>query len=230
MRASPVRIRIGAVALATAGVSFLLYPLLRPWEDETTVVGATAAMSSSAWVASHGFAMIGFVLLGLGVLAAWGAVHRTAGEPVALLAVLLTWVGIGLTLPYYGAETFGLHAVAAAVDAGEALDVVAIADGFRYDPVAVTSFGLGLTALAAGIVALAIAVRRSGILSPGAGLLLAAGFVLFLPQFFAPPAGRIAHGVLVAAGCLWTAWSLWTSGRTAHDADVDRPPMSGHLD
>jgi hypothetical protein len=29
---------------------------------------------------------------------------------------------------------------------------------------------------------------------------------LFLPQFFTPPAARIAHGVLVAVGCVWLAW------------------------
>ena len=30
--------------------------------------------------------------------------------------------------------------------------------------------------------------------------------LLFLPQFFGPPALRIAHGVLLAAACVWLAW------------------------
>ena len=34
------------------------------------------------------------------------------------------------------------------------------------------------------------------------GLAFAAGFVLFLPQFYATPTLRIAHGVLVAVGCV----------------------------
>lgn len=29
----------------------------------------------------------------------------------AIQALVLSWIGIGLTLPYYGAETFGLHAI-----------------------------------------------------------------------------------------------------------------------
>ncbi|HEU4423176.1 MAG TPA: hypothetical protein VFR67_11640 [Pilimelia sp.] len=36
--------RLGALALAAAGMLFILYPVVRPWEDEATVDGATAAM------------------------------------------------------------------------------------------------------------------------------------------------------------------------------------------
>jgi hypothetical protein len=50
-------------------VLFLAYPALRPWHDEGTVAGATASMSSTAWVAAHFFAMLGFILMPLGLLA-----------------------------------------------------------------------------------------------------------------------------------------------------------------
>ena len=59
MSTSATRIRAGAGALAAAGVLFLAYPALRPWHDESTVAGATASMSSTAWVAAHFFAMLG---------------------------------------------------------------------------------------------------------------------------------------------------------------------------
>jgi hypothetical protein len=55
----------------------------------------------------------------------------------------------------------------------------------------------------------AVAIWRSGALARASGILFAVGFVLFLPQFFTPPAVRIAHGVLVAAGCIWLALALW---------------------
>jgi hypothetical protein len=54
---------LGAAALAVAGLLFLLYPAFRPWHDEDTVDGAPASMGSDAWVASHLFAMIGFILV-----------------------------------------------------------------------------------------------------------------------------------------------------------------------
>src|SRR5215831_1359389 len=69
MSTSATRIRAGAAALAAAGLLFLAYPALRPWHDEGTVAGATASMSSTAWVTAHFFAMLGFILMPLGLLA-----------------------------------------------------------------------------------------------------------------------------------------------------------------
>lgn len=69
MSVDSARTRLSAIALGVAGVFFLLYPVLRPWHDETTVAGATAAMRSSAWIASHGFAMNGFNLVPVGLFA-----------------------------------------------------------------------------------------------------------------------------------------------------------------
>jgi hypothetical protein len=178
-------------ALAGAGVLFLLYPVVRPWTDETTADGAREAMASGAWVASHFFAIAGFVLVPLALL----GLRRLVGTaPVAVM-----WAGAGLTLPYYGAEDFGLHAAATT----PGTDLLAVAEATRYDPVAVTVFGAGLVTLAVGAVLVALAVRRRGITH--AGTVFAAGFVLFLPQFFTPAPVRIAHGVLMLAGLVWFA-------------------------
>src|SRR5919197_292161 len=58
--------------------------------------------------------------------------------------------------------------------------------------------GTGL-ALAAGTILFAVAIWRSGTLVRWSGMPLAAGFVLFLPQFFASQPLRIVHGALIAA-------------------------------
>jgi hypothetical protein len=168
--------------LAAAGLLFLLYPVFRPWEDETTTAGAAAAMGSSAWVWSHLFAMIGFILVPIALL----EIHRTAA--------ITFWVGAGLTLPYYGAENFGLHEIAAQPN------ILELAEAVRYNPVAVTTFAAGLLTMAAAAIMVAVRLRTT------AAMLFAAGFALFLPQFFTPPAARIAHGVLMIVGCAWLAW------------------------
>ena len=222
MSSRMTRIRLGAVTLAAAGLLFLLYPAVRPWADESTPEGARQAMSSGAWVASHLFAMIGFVLVGLGLLALWAAVRRSAAEPLAGAAVVTTWVGAGLTLPYYGAETFGLHAVAVAAEA-QGVALLEVVEGFRFHPVAITTFGLGLVALAVGAVLAAVAIRWSGVLPRHAGLLFALGFVLFLPQFFAPAAVRIGHGALLALGCAWVGLALWRAAAPAPQARATQP-------
>src|SRR5512143_4144911 len=144
MTGSPTRTRLGALCLGAAAVLFVLYPAVRAWTDESTVDGAVAAMASNAWVASHAFAMLGFILVALGLLNLWAL----TGGSTALAAVVTSWVGAGLTLPYYGAEDFGLHAIAARASAGERFDVLALVEAVRYNPVAITMFGVGLLTLA----------------------------------------------------------------------------------
>jgi hypothetical protein len=176
--------------LAVAGVLFLLYPLVRPWHDETTAAGALDSMGSTAWLASHLFAMIGFILVPLGLLA--------LRERLGLGPVVASWVGAGLTLPYYGAEDFGLHGAASA---GSADQLLAVADAVRFHAVPATMFAVGLLTLAAAAVWVAVALWRTA--DRYAGVVFAAGFVLFIPQFYLPPALRIAHGVLMLVGCVW---------------------------
>jgi hypothetical protein len=212
---APARTRLGAAALAAAGVLFFLYPAVRPWEDESTLDGATKAMSSGAWVASHLFAMIGFILIPLGLLAVHGAVSRTGAERLGFTALVTTWIGVGLTLPYYGAEDFGLNAIARKAKEGQVRDLLDLVDTVRFGPAQATLFAVGLLLLGVGAVLVAITVWRSGVLPRSSGILFGVGFALFLPQFFTPPAVRIAHGVLVAAGSIWLALALWRTSTAA---------------
>jgi hypothetical protein len=174
-------------------------------------------MSSPAWVASHLFAMIGFVLVPLGLLALRGVLAQAASGSsagsLAGAAAVTMWIGAGLTLPYYGAEDFGLHAIARQAAGGAALDLLDLVDAVRFDPVAATTFAIGLLGLGVGAVLAAVAVWRSGAMSRYAGVPFALGFALFIPQFYAPAAVRIAHGVLVGVGSAWLAWELARAGR-----------------
>jgi hypothetical protein len=154
------RNRAGALSLAAAGVLFVLYPAIRPWHDESTVSGATASMSSTAWVAAHFCAMLGFILVPLGLLALWGAFGSARSASLALAATVATWIGAGLALPYYGAEDFGLHAIASK-HAGNLLGLI---KAIRYQPLAITIFGAGLLTLGVGAVLAAVAIWRSGVL------------------------------------------------------------------
>ncbi|MCW2882137.1 MAG: hypothetical protein JWQ95_6237 [Sphaerisporangium sp.] len=198
------RTRLGAAALAAAGVLFLLYPVVRPYSDESSMAGAVA-MASSAWIAAHLFAVAGFILLTLGLL----ALHQVLDQRLSLRAVVVTWAGVGLTLPYYGAEVFGLNVIAHRAVQEQSTSLLRLADEFRYGPAAVTMFAGGLLLLGVGVVLAAIAVWRSGTLARWSAVPLAAGFALFVPQFFGPPALRIAHGALIAIGGVWLGLELW---------------------
>jgi hypothetical protein len=180
--------------------------------------GAIASMSSGPWIAAHLFAMVGFILLPLGLLALRAVVAATPAEPLAFAGYVVTAIGAGLTLPYYGAEDFGLHAAATAAAGGGDFDLLELVDAIRFEPVAATMFAFGLAALGLGAVLAAIAVWRSGRLPRYAAIPFAAGFALFIPQFTAPAAVRVAHGVLVAVGLLWLAFVVWRA--TAQSAET----------
>jgi hypothetical protein len=157
--------------------------------------------------------MLGFILVPLGLLALRSALAATRAEPLALTAAVLAWIGSGLVLPYYGAEDFGLHAIAG--PAGPRTGLLSLVHAVRYQPLAMTIFGTGLLLLAAAAIMAAIAVWRSHVLPRTSAILFATGMALFLPQFFGPAPVRIAHGILLAAGSIILAAALWASaGRT----------------
>ena len=62
---------------------------------------------------------------------------------------------------------------------------------------------MGLLLLAAGGVALAVTLWRHS--ARAAAVLLGAGLALYLPQFWFPPAGRVLHGLVLAAGLVLLA-------------------------
>ncbi len=196
----------GAFALAAAGVLFVLYPAIRPFSSETGLEGASA-FASTAWVVAHSLAMVGFVLLGLGLLAVTLRLRGSRGERGGLVALVLGWTGIGLTLPYYGAEVFGLHAVGQAVLQRNDPTLMTVVDHIRWEQ-GVWFILAGLLALGVATVVLAVATWRSERLPRWSTVPLAVAFALYIPQYTTAQPVRVAHGLLVAAACVVLAWSL----------------------
>jgi hypothetical protein len=209
------------VAFVAAGLSFLLFPLLRPWPDETVATTELAtAFASDRWVMAHlcgilGLALLAPALLGLRTVlvqagpadGGGGAAYR-AGAGTVTWALVTAWVGAGCAALYFGAEIFGIRTIAEAALRDDDLGLLADVEVLRMQPWAVTLFAAGLLLLAAAGVLLAVALWRSGARPRWAGVPLAIGLVLLLPQFFGGPEVRITHGFLVAAGCVLVALSV----------------------
>ena len=208
--------RLTALSFAIAGICFALYPAIRPFTDESTLQGAEA-FASPAWLLAHSSAMVGFILLTLGLLGLYSQFRETTAGRLGMTALVVIWIGVGLTLPYYGAETFALRAVGQEALRQNNVDLlVTITNSFRLGAGA-WFFGPGLLAIAVGAILFAIAIWRSGVLTKWSGIPLAVGLALFLPQFYTSPPVRIGHGLLVAVGCWVIAWSM-LSHRTAVDS------------
>lgn len=190
---------------ASTGVLMAIYLLVRPYGDAAggQTLEAAQAFASPWWIAAHVcglLALVSFAWLAL-------SVSELAGGAAAAVARWSGLAGAALVLPYYGAETFGLHAVGARALAGDpaALELV---DPIRNQPVAITMFGIGLLSLALSGVMTALASQRSGLVTPTwAAWPVGLGMALVLPQFFLAPGGRMAFGVayVVAAAALVVA-------------------------
>jgi hypothetical protein len=201
------RIRLGAVCLALAGILFVLYPAIRPYSDETSLQGAQA-FASSAWIVAHMLAMVAFTLVELGLLGLYFALQESAAERPAFWALAISVLAVGLTLPFYGGEAFGLHAIGQEAVKEQNVALVSLAQVVRTGP-GLVMFAVGLVLLGAGAIVAAIAIWRSDVIAKWSGVPFALAFALYIPQFYGTPAIRVAHGVLVAVGCLWIAASMW---------------------
>ena len=191
------------VSASAAALCLLLFPVLRPWPDETVPSAALAhAFASERWVIAHLCGILGLGLLAptlLGARRLWG--DGASARRVLTAAVATAWAGAGLCALYFGAEIFGIRTITqAALHRGDLSTFLDDVTALREQPAAMTAFGAGLLAIAAAGVLVAVRLWRDGGLHRGAGTLVAAGLVLYLPQFFGPPAVRVGHGVLTALG------------------------------
>lgn len=189
--------RFAAPGIGT-GVLMAAYLLIRPYGDfgggETHA--AAEALASPRWVVAH---VAGALAIGSFARLALRLADVTPGLP----ARVARWAGLTgtvLVLPYYGAETFGLHAVGRAVLAGDA-SALALVDLIRNHPAALTTFGLGLVLLAVSGISLGLAWWRER--GDAAAWPLGIMFALLLPQFYLPPTGRMAYGVAYALAALF---------------------------
>lgn len=188
---------------ATSGALMAGYLLLRPYGDagSATTPEAAAAFASTWWVVAHLAGALALVQLARVALRIDDLLSTTT-------TMIARWSGLAgavLVLPYYGAETFGLHAIGRAGLTDPA--VLSLVGEVRDHPAAMTTFALGLVLLAVGGVATALAwqraVRSGRWVAPArAAWPLAIASALILPQFFLPPGGRMAFGIAFAAAAL----------------------------
>ena len=205
--AGAARIRLGAGALAVAGILFVLYPAIRPYSDERSLQGA-AAFGSTAWIVAHMSAMAGFTLLTVGLLGLNIALQDSRSERLSFRALLFGMLGVGMTLPFYGSEAFGNHAIGQEALRQHSAALMSLLAAIRGEPQLIMFFA-GLLLLGVSAIMVATAVWKSGTLAKWSGAPFALAFALYIPQFFGTPPMRVTHGLLVTAGCLWIAIALW---------------------
>ena len=209
-----LRIRLAATSLVLSGVFFVLFPVVRPFSDESTLQGARA-FASPSWVIAHTLGMGAFTLLSLGLLGVYLRLQDTRAERRAFQALVLSWIGAGLTLPFFGAETFGVQEIGQEAVRQNNSGLLTLVDSIRYGPGLILAIS-GLLLVDVAAIVLASAIRISGILPRWSGVPLAIGLTVYIPQLQGNPLIqpiRIADGLLIALGCIWVAWGLWKDNK-----------------
>ncbi len=204
------RTLLSAGSLVVSGILFVIYPALRPFSDEVTLAGA-AAFGSTNWIVAHMLAMVAFTLLPIGIYGVYAALRDTPEERIAFWAFIVGLLGVGLTLPFYGGEAYGLHAIGQEAIAQQNADLLSIAAVVRSGP-GLYMFLTGLLLLGISGIMVAVALWRSSRFPTWSGVPFALGLALYIPQFFGTQPLRVSHGVLLAVGCIWIAIELWRQG------------------
>ena len=198
------RIRQAAISLALSGILFLLFPVVRPFFDESSLQGARE-FASMQWVVAHALGMGGFILLALGFLGLHILLRQTKVERWAFRALVLCWAGVGLTLPFFGAEAFSLQVIGQAAANQNSTDLIPLVNQVRFGP-GIIFVGIGLVLVAAATVVLASAIWKSEVLPRWSGVPLAVAFAVYIPQLQGAPVFqpiRIAVGLIIVIGCAW---------------------------
>jgi hypothetical protein len=204
-----VRIRLAALSLVLSGIFFVLFPVVRPFFDESSPQGAQQ-FASNSWLVAHSLGMGGFILLSLGFLGVYLHLQETKAERRAFQALVLCWIGTGLTLPFFGAEAFSLQVIGRAVVSQNNPALIPLVNEVRFGP-AITFIVSGLLLVGIAAIVLASVIWKSGALPSWSGVPLAIGLVVYIPLLQGNPVFqpiRIADGLLITIGCIWTAWGM----------------------
>jgi hypothetical protein len=195
-----------AACLVIAGVFFVLFPIVRPFFDESSIQGARE-FASNQWVIAHSLGIGGFILLSLGFLGLYLHLRDAGVERWPLRGFVLCLVGTGLTLPFFGAEVFGLQVIGSAAVNQNNAALIPLVNQVRFGS-GIAFIVSGLICFAAATIVIAAVVWKSRALPKWSGIPLAAGFAAYIPQLQGDPsfqAIRIGVGILILIGCCWLA-------------------------
>ena len=148
--------------------------------------------------------------MSLGFLGLYLHLRGTRIELWALRGFVLCLVGTGLTLPFFGAEAFGLQVIGSAAVNQNNAALIPLVNQVRFGPGIAFIVG-GLLCVAAAAIVLAAVVWNSQALPKWSGIPLAAGFAVYIPQLQGDPSFqiiRIGVGFLILIRCCWLAWGI----------------------
>ena len=197
------------ISFLLSGISFTLFPILRPFFDETSIVTASGFISYN-WIIAHSFGMAGFIFLSLGTLGLYLLFLNTKIKSLLEWSLIFTLIGTFLTLPFFGAEAFSLRVIANLAIEQNSQAVLELINLVRLGP-GIIFISIGLISIAIGSIILSRAIWLSKTLPKWSGIPIAIGLVMFMPILQGNPSFqiiRIFDALVILTSCLWIAFGL----------------------
>jgi hypothetical protein len=201
-------IRWGLWALPVWTVLLFLATLTHQPDTRTDFAGFARYVTTTEFQISHIVAsIIGAGIGVLGLLALFTFLALRVRSRLAAAGLALAVVGEVMITAVFGTAAFGQSAVGRLYLSGHTEDAVAIYNDMYGAPLSATA-AAGVLLLVIGVVALGIAVARSGVLPRWAGIGMAVGIVVFgLIGVILADFVQSVGAALLFASAAWLAYS-----------------------
>lgn len=215
------RIRLGAAALVTAATLILVAALIQPALVPGDHLRLATAFRSPAYLAAQLLVVVALALYSCAAISIYKLLSYTRDHRPAFWAMVLSVIGVGLSMPALGIRSF-VHPRLAEMFLNGQPDVMAVYVSMHDAPDALV-LGAGGHLVTAGLAIFSWVIWRNRGLSRPAVLLLLAGWIgTTAAPAGLPRAAGAACGALVACGGVWLGVSLWRHVATQFDAGMDR--------
>ena len=221
------RIRLGAVALMISSVLIFIADMIQPIlsiGNLTSIKSLTAfagATISPAYLAAQLLFIIAFALYSCSAISIYKLLSYTRDHRPAFWGMVLNVIGIGLSMPLLGINTFVLPLIGRLYLEGET-SVLSLYFAMQQNAWQVILHS-GNYLVVAGIAIYSWVVWRNRNLSQGELLIYLAGWVGFtLSNNQLSKWSLILIGIMIALGGLGFGRSLWIQASVQFDAGMDR--------
>lgn len=220
------RIRLGASALIVSSILFfiaeLIHPSMVPHAHPTEFAHG---ISSPDFLRAQILFLLVFALTSCSAISIYKLLSYTADHRPAFWAMVLNVIGVGLSMPLLGINTFVLPLIGRLYLEGES-SVMSLYGAMQQNPWPFL-LHVGPYLLITGMMISSWVIWRNGNLSRNAILIYLAGWIsLVLSNNQLPKSGLLFIGILIAVGGVGFGRSLWMQASAHFDLKMDRSARS----
>ncbi len=205
------RIQLGASALMISSCLILIAVLIQP---SLKGDGLAEMLSSNSYVMAQALHILALAFYSTSAISIYKLLSYTRDHRPAFWGMVLSVIGVGLSMPALGINAFVHPLIGKMLLAGQS-DALTIYRSLTVSPLSIY-LNMGNYVLIAGILIFAWVINRNRGLSLPAVLIFLSGWIGMIFSNFT------GFSVLVVMGGFWLGLSLWQQASVQFDPNMDR--------